>query len=370
MEITAQNKNDCHNITLRIPNGTKVIRANAFGQCNWFNSVIIPEGVENIEEEAFANCKNLENLVIPSTLLEIGKSAFEGCFKLNKLELKNVQFVGSKAFAHCKNLNSVDMPNVRVVYFRAFYMCKQLESVTNATNVRTVEKDAFAHTGDITFIQFGKQLVSIDNGAFKYSGIHFVALQDSTELESIGNSVFQNCELLIGVQFAPQTKVKIIKNKTFRNCSNLFKLNLPEGINTISANTFQNSSIREIKFPSTLKKIGRRAFDNCSNLCLPILSIYISVDHTSFIGCRPTSVFELSNTQTQMDITGEKCSICMEGFENENATCKFECGHVFHTECAKEWYFKADTCANCRQEVKQVEAVERPIKRRKIIKNM
>jgi len=66
-----------------------------------------------------------------------------------------------------------------------------------------------------------------------------------------------------------------------------------------------------------------------------------------------------------MDLDDKMCSICME--ELENTVCKFECGHLFHTKCAKDWYLKSDTCANCRQEVKRVEAIERPAKRRKII---
>jgi len=367
MEIVATNKNDFQNMTLRIPDGTKVVRAKAFNSCNWFNTVIIPEGVSKIEEEAFANCKNLENLVIPSTLLEIGISAFNGCFKLDKLELKNVQIVGPHAFACCRNLTSVDIPHVKVVYYRAFYMCKKLESVTNATNVCVVRKEAFAHAGNITFIKFGEPLISIDDGAFKYSGVHCVSLENATQFKSLGKTVFQNCVFLALVNFAEQNKMKTLQNKTFRNCFNMKQIYLPEGMTTISSNAFENSAIREVTFPSTLKKIARRAFHNCSDFCIPILSVDVAVDPTSFIGCRPTSVFDLSNTKTQMNLTGEKCSICIEEFENENTVCKFKCGHVFHTECAKEWYFKSDTCANCRQEVKKVEAIERPTKRRKII---
>lgn len=368
MEITARNQNEVHHITLRVTDGTKVIKAKAFQSCNWFNTVIIPEGVSKIEDEAFSNCQHLERLVIPSTLLEIGTSAFTDCLKLDNLELKNVQIVGRRAFAGCLNLTSVDIPHVEVVCYRAFYMCQKLESVTNATNVHFVQKEAFAHAGHITLVTFGEPLISIDNGAFKYSGIHFVALQDSTELKSIGNGAFENCELLMGVQFAPQTNVKIIKTKTFRNCSDLFTINLPEGITTISSNTFQNSSIREVTFPTTLKKIARRAFDNCSNLRIPILSSHVYVDWTSFLGCRPCSPFEYPGQKhTQMDLSGEQCSICISKFEYHFATCTFGCGHVFHTECAKEWYEKANTCANCRQEVKQVEVVQRPTKRIKIM---
>lgn len=365
MEIIAKDKNDCKNITLRIPDGTKTIKNGAFAQCNWFDSVFIPEGVEKIEESAFSFCTNLKKVHFPYSLLEIGISAFIGCSKLDNLQLKNVRIVGPNAFARCGHLTDVDMPNVEVIYYRAFYMCVSLESVTNATKVQYLRKEAFAHAGNITFVKFGEPLRSIDDGAFKYSGVHCVLLEDATQFKSMGPSVFQNCEFLALVNFAAQTKMKTLRNKTFRNCFNMKKIHVPEGVTTISSNVFQHSAIREVKFPSTLKKIARRAFSNCSDFRIPILSVDVSVDPTSFIGCRPTSVFDLSDTTKHLELDDKICSICIETFENKVPICTFKCGHVFHTECAKEWYFKSDTCANCRQEVEKVEAIERPTKRRK-----
>ena len=366
MEIIAKNKNEFQNLVLHIPNGTKTIENGAFSECNWFNIVVIPEGVEKIGESAFSFCKNLEKVHFPSTLLEIGISSFTGCLKLEKLLLKNVRVIGPNAFARCKNLTDVDMPRVEAIYYRAFYMCRKLQSITNATNVQYVRKEAFAHAGKISFIKFGEPLLSIDNGAFKYSQVHLVSLEEATQLKSMGNSIFQNCELLSGVKFAPQTQMKILCTKIFRNCSNLHRIELPEGITAISSNVFESSSIREVTCPSTLNKIARRAFYNCSEFCMPVLSVDVAVDPTAFLGCRPTSVFDLSNTITHMELDDKLCSICMEGFANNS--CKFGCGHVFHTECAKEWYVKSSTCANCRQEVEQVQVVEKSVKRRKICK--
>lgn len=364
MEIVAKNKNDFKNIALRIPNGTKRIKKEAFSHCNWFNVVVIPEGVQIIEESAFSDCKNLEQVYLPSTLLEIGICAFNGCFKLDNLQLKNVRIVGPSAFARCRKLTNVDMPNVEVIYYRAFYMCRNLESITNATNVQMVRKEAFAHVGEITLVEFGKALISVDDGAFKYSGVHCVLFTEATQLKSMGNSVFQNCLFLQCVKFAHQTQMHTLRTKTFRNCAHLIQINIPEGITTVASNAFENAAIREVTFPSSLKKIARRAFSNCSQLHRPILSVDVHVYPNAFSGCRPTSVFDLATT-THMKLDEQKCSICMEAVESE--ACKFDCGHVFHTTCAKEWYFESNTCANCRQEVKRVEDVQRPTKRRKII---
>mgnify|MGYP000848377644 FL=1 len=367
MEIVAQNKNDFKNVVLRIPDGTTIVKSSAFAKCNWINTVYIPEGVVQIEELAFKCCENLEMIHFPSTLLEIGACAFLGCSKLNNLQLKHVHTIGPKAFGSCLNLENVDMPHVAVIQDFAFYMCKNLDTVTNTDNVQKIGNEAFAHTGENVFIEFHEPLVYIGTGAFKYSGIHCVILYKSVNLQTLGIAAFQNCENLMGVGFAPKTKMKILPQKMFRNCHNLTEFDIPKGIVYVSPAAFENSAIQKVTFPDSLKHVARRAFHNCSQLRTPILSVKVTVDPSAFLGCRPTSAFEMSSTTIQMDVSDKMCSICLNSCEREDNICRFGCSHVFHTECAKGWYDKANTCANCRQEVKYVELVERPVKRRRIV---
>ena len=360
-------KNDFKNVVLRIPDGTTIVKSGAFSKCNWIAEVYIPEGVVKIEEFAFKYCENLETVHFPSTLLEIETGAFIGCSKLNNLQLKNVHTIGRRAFGCCLNLENVAMPHVAVIQDFAFYMCKNLDTVTNTDNVQKIGNEAFAHTGENVLIEFHEPLVCIGTGAFKYSGICCVILSKCVNLQIVGAGAFEKCEHLLAVGFAPKTQIKLLPPKMFRNCHNLTGFNIPKGIVSISPAAFENSAIQNITFPDSLKHVARRAFHNCSRLRTPVLPREVMVDPSAFLGCRPISAFEMPSATVQLDVSDKMCSICLNSFGKEENICRFGCSHVFHTECAKQWYDMANTCAYCRQEVTKVEVVQRPVKRRKIV---
>lgn len=74
----------------------------------------IPEGIKEIRGEAFYNCLNLETVYLPSTLQLIEEFAFEGC-----KSLKNVYYNGTKMqFANVE----IDFRNASI--FNASIHCK------------------------------------------------------------------------------------------------------------------------------------------------------------------------------------------------------------------------------------------------------
>ena len=63
------------------------------------------------------------------------------------------------------------------------------------------------------------------------------------------------------------SKVSTIESSTFKNCTSLEKVELPEGFLHISEDAFYDcSSLVDIQFPSTLKSIGTTAFCRDSSL--------------------------------------------------------------------------------------------------------
>ena len=64
----------------------------------------------------------------------------------------------------------------------------------------------------------------------------------------------------------------IIKDNTVIACSetDILSLKIPEGVTAISDNAFFNfKRLSEIQLPSSLKKIGDRAFEGCESLKKP-----------------------------------------------------------------------------------------------------
>ncbi len=73
--------------------------------------VEIPDGVRMIVAEAFANHTEIERVIMPDELLIIGEGAFEGCSNLSKvLWGKNVEAIKDRAFAGC-DLKKVKLPD-------------------------------------------------------------------------------------------------------------------------------------------------------------------------------------------------------------------------------------------------------------------
>lgn len=48
----------------------------------------------------------------------------------------------------------------------------------------------------------------------------------------------------------------------------------------------------------------------------------------------------------------ERCSICLDSFDDKSQLCKKECGHYFHKACIAKWLEDHHTCPVCRHELK------------------
>lgn len=77
-----------------------------------------------------------------------------------------------------------------------------------------------------------------------------------------------------------------IPEELFSNRDDIVTVVLPEGVEVICANAFENCKrLEEVYFPSTLSKIENEAFLNCINLKKAEYSDSVSVDPTAFKGC-------------------------------------------------------------------------------------
>lgn len=82
-----------------IPDGIRVISAEAFSDCKTVRSVIIPEGVRSIGKRAFLGCVALESVKLPSTLEKIGDLAFAGCARLDAVSIPKGIAISEDAYS-------------------------------------------------------------------------------------------------------------------------------------------------------------------------------------------------------------------------------------------------------------------------------
>lgn len=82
------------------------------------------------------------------------------------------------------------------------------------------------------------------------------------------------------------TDFAYISEDIFSDRTDIVKVVLPEGVEEIGNNAFENCiRLEEVVFPSSLKKIGAEAFVDCINLRKVNVGQSVDVDVSAFKGC-------------------------------------------------------------------------------------
>lgn len=120
----------------------------------------------------------------------------------------------------------------------------------------------------LTQIVLPAEVKSIAPGAFWESNVESLALNEG--LESIGVQAFARSTKLASVTFS--SSLKVIGKHAFEDCVALTKLNLSKTkVEEIGSNAFRETGLKEVAFPVSLKKIGSQAFlkTQLENVVLP-----------------------------------------------------------------------------------------------------
>lgn len=251
------------------------IEGYAFYEASSFTTPNLSEQLQKIGDYAFYGCP-LTSISLPTTVSTIGDSAFERT-NLSQVNLNNVSTIGDSCFSSC-----------------------QLEGVLDISGLSEIPNNAFYANTLITAIQFSPNLRNIGNSAFEYL-IKIESLELPEGLETIGESAFARCTELKDITF-PSSLVNIgyyaflatewdlsqsgedgviyVGNIAYAYdymsiTSDKEILTFKEGTTGISSNfdlgsqyvnggyVYPNEYIREIIFPSSLKRIETR--DGYSN---------------------------------------------------------------------------------------------------------
>ena len=249
---------NCSGLTgaLTIPNSVTFDRF-VFDGCSGFSSLVIENGVTQLERGIFQDCSGLTGtLTIPNSVTFIDAIAFDGCSGFtgsliipNSVTSMEEGFSGlniaSGVFGNC-SFTSVTLPSGITRIPSGFMVnCTNLSNINyNNAAITEIGSGAFDSCGLTGTLTIPDGVTTIENGAFTNTGITSLVLPSS--IKHIGNNsswnfkgVFTGCSALTGT------------------------LTLPEGLETIGRNAFQNCSLTgSLVFPSTLKVIDHQAFDS------------------------------------------------------------------------------------------------------------
>ena len=303
-----------------------------FANCENLKSVTLNEGLRTIGERAFQYCWNAEFNGLPSTVTSIGQNAFTNCSGFTKVEIPNgCTSIGREAFAGNYNLKRVELPNsLTTIDEFAFANCRSLETVISRVNSPfSIEKSVFCSSwnedenGNRVYdpsratlyvpvntkpsyqaVEGWNMFADIIEGEPKegvYENLNYSYILDSGEATVIEGDYSQLTDVVIpssvsfdGVSYA----VKTIGKRAFNNCSNLQSITLNEGLERIDDYAFSACHSAKIEsFPSTLKIIGDNAFFNCNGISSLILPTGLeTIGNSAFHACFGLEEVEFPST--------------------------------------------------------------------------
>ncbi|MDE6007131.1 MAG: leucine-rich repeat protein, partial [Muribaculaceae bacterium] len=312
--------------SVTIPNSVTSIDYFVFYGCSGLSSVTIPNSVTSIGDHVFEGCSGLSSVTIPNSVKSIGSSAFKGCTGLSSVTIPNsVETIHPSAFYGCSGLSSVTIGNsVSFIGRYAFEGCSGLKEIKTLALVPPIiyDNSSFDNLYDTAILEIEKpsiiaylgshwslfknillsgqdeilRLTTYNDGVLNYTllpasaendeGIATVISGDySGEItiperftysdsqryyvKGIGYKAFENSKIT-SVSLNSRSRLEIIGDYAFFNCSELESVVLPNSVNTICSigrYAFKGcSGLSSVTIGSSVESIGQLAFYDCNGL--------------------------------------------------------------------------------------------------------
>lgn len=266
-----------------LPQGITHVGSYAFENCTRITSVTLPEGVTRIGNSAFLGCAALTAISLPGSVSSIGEWAFSNCGSLAAIQLpqglktlesrvlcscdglthvtvpEGVVRIKESAFQDCRNLSQITLPQSLIhIGASAFADCPKLTQVTLPQGLLRLEKEAFANCVGLSAITLPEDLVEIGENAF----LHTAYEEDAGNWEDgvlyLGSHLISAKNLTLGA-YTVKDGTRCIADNAFEGCRSIYTITLPEGVTSIGALAFAQSTCASINLPDSIQRIGCEA---------------------------------------------------------------------------------------------------------------
>ncbi|MBQ3005288.1 MAG: leucine-rich repeat protein, partial [Clostridia bacterium] len=258
---------------LTVPENVKIIEESVFANCTKLEALIIEDGVEEIMDNAFSGCSSLTEFTVPVTVKKFAGTALPNNLTTCYFNAENcvfTSFAGTTYGISVSPFQSSIVENVVIGntvkripdYFLAHYRLSK--SVVIPDSVIEIGEYAFAHSL-IKDVKFSSNLVLIDKGAFRFSGIQNRGRFLPDSLRIIGPSVFEECQSLTEIYF-PDSLVHIDES-AFYDCRYITRVRMSPNVKYLKDSAFSTCiSLKEFEWDTDVKLIGENAFRSCKSL--------------------------------------------------------------------------------------------------------
>lgn len=209
----------------------------------------VKEGTEIICNNAFSQCEAINTITLPKTLKQIGAWAFSLCKNMEAIDIQEgVQSIGDLAFYGCVNLQSITLPSTIRWIGREAF--QGVSNIISQSSEYIVEEDCLYSKDRRKLIYF------FQNGRCYLEIPHGV--------EIIGENAFEDS--CIRKVILP-TSLKEIKSCAFTGCGELIEIQIPQSVKEIGAACFcACTSLESVQLPDKLSVINAQLFDGCKKI--------------------------------------------------------------------------------------------------------
>lgn len=265
-EISDSAFENCESLKrIEIPSSVVRIGNFAFHFCRDIEEIIFHEGIKTIGDSAFAACTSISSLTFPESLESIGAEAFSYCMWLSEITtFGGTVSIGDEAFHDCKFLKSVrGLEGVKSIGARAFLSCTLLSDVSLPEGLETIGDSAFAHCVSLKSITVPSSIDTIASGVFNFcTTLKTVVISEG--VKDIGHLAFGHCAF---TEIVIPSSVKRIGSYAFSGCDDLKSFTALEGLESIETGAFSDCvSLETLILPASVRSIRNWSFRNCINL--------------------------------------------------------------------------------------------------------
>lgn len=257
--------------------------------------LIIPEGVETCWDSS--TDQYVEKMTIPSTLKKFDRSFYgHSSYDDDKYEL---ELKGKYVFKgyELSNPEKAKYISVRdgIVYNKeetemvsAAPCALEKDVLTLPDTLKEIPAGSFKACKGIKKLVFGKNITSIGNGAFAYSNIENVQMNDN--VTSLDEYAFYYCTKLANVDLS-KNLTKIDGYETFKYTAALKHIDLKNVKELTGWYTFQQSGLEDVDLSNVSNMSGIQVFGSCHNLKTVYIgkntdfSGKVSIGSNNFAGC-------------------------------------------------------------------------------------
>ena len=253
--------------------------------------VIVPEGVESCM--GASSSTDMVKLTIPSTLKEIG-SGFRACPSSHNYYDSGFLDTRDNATFQGYEMSNPEKAKYLTVKDGIVYNKEETEMLTKVPcalekdtlvlpdTIKEIPKGAFMSNKTVKKVVFGKNITSIGNGAFAYSNIENVQMNDNVTV--LDEYAFYYCTKLANVDLS-KSLTKIDGYETFKYTAALKHIDLKNVKELTGWYTFLQSGLEDVDLSNVESVDGIQVFGTCYNLKTVYIGKNTDLSSRLGIGC-------------------------------------------------------------------------------------